>query len=140
MSLAFTPDGRTLVVGNGDKKIQLWDIVDQRLIETMTGHQHAVCQLAFSADGTILASGDTGGKIHLWDFATRQHLATYQASKRFVHTLAFAPDGKTLVSMNARGYHQDGTIYLWHVPSKSTMNYHLIYSPIIMVNLKITLD
>ncbi len=118
MSLAFTPDGRTLVVGNGDKKIQLWDIVDQRLIETMTGHQHAVCQLAFSADGKILASGDTGGKIHLWEFATRRHLATYQATKRFVHTLAFAPDGKTLVSMNARGYKQDGTIYLWHVPSK----------------------
>lgn len=117
-SLAFTPDGRTLVVGNGDKKIQLWDIVDQRLIETMTGHQHAVCQLAFTADGKILASGDTGGKIHLWEFATRKHLATYQASKRFVHTLAFAPDGKTLVSMNERGYHQDGTIYLWHVPSK----------------------
>ncbi|MXV77511.1 PQQ-binding-like beta-propeller repeat protein [Candidatus Poribacteria bacterium] len=117
-ALAFTPDGKTLVVGNGDKKIQLWDIVDQRLIDTMTGHQHAVCQLAFSADGKILASGDTGGKIHLWEFATRRHLATYQATKRFVHTLAFAPDGKTLVSMNARGYKQDGTIYLWHVPSK----------------------
>ena len=116
-TLAFTPDGRTLVVGNGDKKIQLWDIVDQRLIETMTGHQHAVCQLAFSADGTILASGDTGGKIHLWEFATRQHLTTYQATKRFVHTLAFTSDGKTLVSMSNQGYNQDGTIYLWNVPS-----------------------
>lgn len=84
----------------------------------MTGHQHAVCQLAFSADGTILASGDTGGKIHLWEFATRRHLVTYQATKRFVHTLAFTSDGKTLVSMNAKDYHQDGTIYLWHVPSK----------------------
>lgn len=118
MSLAFTPDGSNLVVGNGDKKIQLWDIANQRLIETMTGHQHAVCQLAFSADGTILASGDTGGKIHLWEFATRKHLATYKASKRFVHTLAFTPDGETLVSMNEKGYNQDGTIYLWHVPSK----------------------
>ncbi len=117
-TLAFTQDGRTLVVGNGDKKIQLWDIADRHLIETISGHQHAVCALAFSADGKILASGDTGGKIHLWEFATRKYLATYKASKRFVHTLAFTPDGKTLASMSEKGYNQDGTIYLWHVPSK----------------------
>ncbi len=117
-TLAFTPDGRTLVVGNGDKKIQLWDVADRHLIESVSGHQHAVCALAFSADGKILASGDTGGKIHLWEFATRKHLATYKASKRFVHTLEFTPDGKTLVSMSQKGYNQDVTIYLWHVPSK----------------------
>ena len=117
-SLAFTPDGRILIVGNGDKKIQLWDVVDRHLIETISGHQHAVCELVFSADGKILASGDTGGKIHLWEFATRKHLATYKASKGFVHTLAFTPDGKTLASMNGIGSSKDGTIYLWHVPSK----------------------
>ncbi len=117
-TLAFTQDGRTLVVGNGDKKIQLWDIADRHLIETISGHQHAVCALAFSTDGKILASGDTGGKIHLWEFATRKHLATYKASKRFVHTLAFTPDGETLVSMSQKGYNQSGSIYLWHVPSK----------------------
>ena len=117
-SLAFTPDGRTLAVGNGDKKIQLWDVADRHLIETISGHQHAVCELVFSADGKILASGDTGGKIHLWEFATRRHIATFKASKRFVHTLTFTPDGKTLASMNGNSFYHDGSIYLWHVPSK----------------------
>ncbi len=117
-ALAFTPDGKTLATGNGNKKIHLWDVATQNLIETISGHQHAVCKLAFSSDGTILASGDTGGKIHLWEFATRRLLATYDGHKNFIHTLAFAPDGKTLASISGHDYRQDGTIFLWNVPSK----------------------
>ncbi|RKU06217.1 hypothetical protein C6501_19065 [Candidatus Poribacteria bacterium] len=117
-SLAFTPNGKTLAVGTGNKQIHLWDVATHQLKETISEHKHAVCQLVFSADGTILASGDTGGKIHIWEFATRRHLATFETPKGFVHTLAFAPDGKTLASMSDSNYRQDGTIYLWNVPSK----------------------
>jgi len=117
-SLAFTPDSKILAVGTGNKKIHLWNVTTQQLIQTISGHQHAVCELAFSADGTVLASGDTGGKIHLWEFATRRHLKTYETSKGFIHKLAFSPDGKTLASMNESSYRHDGTIFLWNVPSK----------------------
>ncbi|MDE0484794.1 MAG: WD40 repeat domain-containing protein [Candidatus Poribacteria bacterium] len=117
-SLAFTPDGKTLAVGTGNKEIHLWDVTTRQLIKTISGHQHTVCELAFSPDGTILASGDTGGKIHLWEFATRRHLKTYETTKGFIHKLAFSPDGKTLASMNESSYRQDGTIFLWNVPSK----------------------
>ena len=117
-SLAFTPNSKTLVVGTGNKKILLWNVATQQHIETITGHQHAVCELAFSADGTILASGDTSGKIHLWEFATRRHLKTYETSKGFIYKLTFSPDGKTLVSLSNSNHRQDGTIFLWNVPSK----------------------
>ena len=117
-SLAFTPDGKTLAVGTSNKQIHLWDVATQRFIETISGHQHAVCELAFSSDGTILASGDTGGKIHLWEFATRRHLKTYEISKGFIHKLVFSPDGKTLASLSNSNHRQDGTIFLWNVPSK----------------------
>ncbi len=117
-ALAFTPDGKTLAVGTGNKEIHLWDVTTQDFINTISGHQHAVCELAFSPDATVLASGDTGGKIHIWEFATRRHLATFETPKGFVHTLAFAPDGKVLASMSDSNYRQDGTIYLWNVPSK----------------------
>ena len=117
-ALAFAPDDKTLAVGTGNKEIHLWNVTTHRLIQTISGHQHAVCELAFSADGTILASGDTGGKIHLWEFATRRPLKTYETSKGFIHKLAFSPDGKTLASMNESSYRQDGTIFLWNVPSK----------------------
>lgn len=117
-SLAFTPDSKILAVGTGNKEIHLWDVATQQLTETMKGHQHAVCELAFSVDGTILASGDTGGKIHLWEFATRRPLKTYETSKGFIHRLTFSPDGKTLASLSNSNHRQDGTIFLWNVPSK----------------------
>ena len=117
-SLAFAPDGKTLAVGTGNKKIHLWDVATHKLIKTISGHQHAVCELAFSADGTILASGDTGGKIHLWELATRRPLKTYEISKGFIHRLAFSPDVKTLASLSNSNHRQDGTIFLWDVPSK----------------------
>lgn len=117
-SLAFTPNGKTLAVGTGNKQIHLWDVANHQLKETISEHKHAVCELAFSPNGTILASGDTGGKIHIWEFASRRHLATFEMPKGFVHTLAFAPDGKVLASMSGSNYRQDGTIYLWNVPSK----------------------
>ncbi len=117
-SVAFTPDGKTVAAGTGNKKIHLWDVATHQRAKPFTGHKHAVCELTFSSDGKILASGDTGGKIHLWEFAVRRHIATFEAYKGFVHTLVFAPDGKTLASLSYNRYSQNGTIYLWNVPPK----------------------
>ena len=121
-TLAFAPDGKTLLIGTGnDKEIQLWDLVTYQKIGTLTAHKHAICELAFSPDGTLLASGDTGGKIHLWDYPTRRHLTTYKGHEGYVRALAFTPDGKTLASINDGaliGYKHEGTIYLWEIPSK----------------------
>ena len=121
-TLAFAPDGKTLLIGTGkDKEIQLWDLVTYQKIGTLTAHKHAICELAFSPDGTLLASGDTGGKIHLWDYPTRHHLTTYKGHEGYVRALAFTPDGKTLASINdgvLTGHKHEGTIFLWEIPSK----------------------
>src|ERR1700733_6230875 len=38
-TLAFSPDGRTLVSGGGDTSIKLWDVASGNLIRTLTGHE-----------------------------------------------------------------------------------------------------
>ncbi len=113
-ALKFSPDGKTLAVGTGDREVQLWDVSTHSHLRTLNAHKHAICELAFSPDGKTLASGDTGGKIHLWKIPTHKHLTTFDGHKRYIRTLAFSPDGKTLASISGN----EGTILLWNVPTK----------------------
>ena len=118
---AFTPDGKTLAIGEeNNKTISLWNLARQERIVTFTGHEYIIYQLAFSPDGTILASGDAGGVIRLWELPIGKHLTTFKSSAGYINKLVFAPDGKTLASTNGGSTFRSpvGTILLWNVPTK----------------------
>ncbi len=67
-SLAFSPDGSLLASGHSfdEQSIHLWAVLSGDLLNTLTGHQHAVDHLAFSPDGQLLASSSYDGTIRLW--------------------------------------------------------------------------
>ena len=65
MSLAFSPDGRTLAAG-GYRLIRLWDVQSGALLHTPEGHTSFVSSLGFSPDGRMLVSGSKDGSIRLW--------------------------------------------------------------------------
>ena len=67
-SVAFSPDGKTLAVGNGDETVRLWDVTTHRTIAVLRGHIGLVT-VAFSPDGKLLAVGNYDGTIKLWDVA-----------------------------------------------------------------------
>ena len=98
--LVFTPDGNTLISGDGGegKTIHLWDTAAGTLKHTLQANQY-FSGLALSPDGKTLAitqglSG-TDGYIQLWDLDTRQVSTTLDPDGS-LHQLAFSPDGKTL--------------------------------------------
>ncbi|HEX9338023.1 MAG TPA: hypothetical protein VF892_19150 [Pseudonocardiaceae bacterium] len=144
--LAFTADGRTLVVGgyglaserrDGDTTgiVDLWNVGDgtrpAHLGTIRPGITGEVQSVGFSPDGQLLAAGggdwnaQGGGTATLWDVAERTRprrigpvLTGHEGP---VSTVAFAPNGRTLATGgggNRNGDTSSGDVLLWDVTNR----------------------
>src|SRR5262249_6805893 len=116
-ALAFSPDGKYLVAGLGNKfaitpgrsanPLKVWDVATRRLIQLLNGHMGDCMVLDFSRDGTLLASGSRDGTAILWSTKQWTRVQTLQnpeteslfkqpGQRGMVEDVAFSPDGKTL--------------------------------------------
>ena len=66
--LVFSPDNKTLINGDGNGRLQLWDITTGNELITLNGHTAQVNTLRFSPDGKTLVSAGQDGTILLWDW------------------------------------------------------------------------
>lgn len=117
-SLAFAPDGATLVSAGCDATMRIWDVKTGRLIRAVKVPDNSwgekgvnsagVRSVAFSSDGRILASGGEDGDVRIWNPATGAELHILRGHDGRVTSLTFSSDNKQLASGSF-----DQTIRIW---------------------------
>lgn len=112
-SVDFSPDGSKIAWSGTNGVITIWDVQEQRVIESRITHNQAtVYSVVFSPDGDVLASGGADGNINLWDSSTLEPRGEFRTQLSFVLSLAFSPAGNTLASSGV-----GRRIFLWDVPN-----------------------
>jgi WD40 repeat protein len=105
--MAFSPDGRSLLVGGKEGMTRLWDVTSGRRSPNLVWGGFEPTALTFSRDGRAAAVGYANGGVTQWDPATgRATVLTGHASP--VRALAFGPGGEALASAG------DDTKVVWH--------------------------
>lgn|GEM_PF-1423081 len=102
VSLAWSPDNRTIALGSSDKAVRLLDTQTGE-VQGLLGHTDIVYNVAWSQDGKTLASAGTDKSVRLWsvDGRSTEPIATLAGHPEAVSGLAWLPGGEMLASISA---------------------------------------
>jgi WD40 repeat protein len=106
VSLAFSPDGRTLVRGGEGFSVRAWDLPTGAHLGEWAPHHDSV-RVAVSVDGRIAGALDYDAAIWLHDPASSTSRALF-GHRGAARAVAFSPDGRWLASGAV-----DGAVCLW---------------------------
>jgi WD40 repeat protein/transcriptional regulator with XRE-family HTH domain len=113
-SVAFSPDGKTVLTGGQDSIARLWDLTTGREVREFIGHTKNVTSVAFSPDGKYVLTGSDDHTARLWDAETGRKIRVVTANVAGVSTAAFTPDGKYFLT-SGPAVIGDQQMALWEV-------------------------
>ncbi len=116
-SVAFSPDGNTILTGSTDSNgaSGLWDAATGSAIRRpLLEHPQGVSSVAFSPDGRSILTGCDDGSVRLWDAASGQPIGpplTHWTSAVGSLRSIYSPDGRFLLT------HEYSAARLWDAPA-----------------------
>ena len=108
LSVAFSPDGKTIASGACDHTIVVWDALAGKKLRSLKGHTDGVLSVAFSPDGKVLASGGLDQSIKLWDPESGKQTRSFDPHIREIWSIALSPNGNVIAEGRS-----DGSVKVW---------------------------
>ena len=99
MTIALSPNGKTVASGSTDGMVKLWDIERREVTAKWTGHTDYVWSVRWSADGMRVASGSEDGTVRVWETKSGETvLGPIKTGNQWVTAVAYSPDSSNIAS------------------------------------------
>jgi WD40 repeat protein len=102
LCLAFSPDGKLLVAGAGDRTTRFFDTATGKQKRVLRQHADWVQTVAFSPDGTHIVSASRDRTVRVFDAAKGEIESTYMGHDTAVLAAAFNSRGTGVISLGVK--------------------------------------
>ena len=100
-SIDLSDDGATLVAGQSNGTVSVWDVDTESRLTVFDLRQQAVTSVAFAPDESAVLVGTRANQMHIFDVQVSRELRVFGALGNDVLDVAYAPDGLTAYSLTS---------------------------------------
>ncbi|MHA1698624.1 MAG: WD40 repeat domain-containing protein [Promethearchaeota archaeon] len=110
-TMALSPDGRFLVIGDEGSNLHVWDTFNRELFEVYRGFDAAVESVQFTLDSRYIIAGFDDGHLATWRVGEAEPvLVRDTGSRKGIYAMVLTRDGKEIITGDL-----SSTISIWRV-------------------------